>query len=179
MCNYRSMPQPAEKPVAVRATAFTRPSRWLQRPVRLVRYDAYWADGRVDFDVSLSQMMYRGYTADFAAIDEAVHDLCPQVGTGQWVGEFGGVVEGPTQPDPNPPGKVRGTPRKYGVSRYGSNTKANRAWRLGCGVAGLGLGVLLTTGPISDGIAGFVGVIFCAGGLASLAGMIPGKHRWW
>jgi hypothetical protein len=147
--------------------------------VRLDRYDAYWADGRVDFDVSLSKMMYRGYPADFAAIDESVHAHCPEVGTSRWVDEFGRVVEGPTQTDPNPPGNGRGEPRKYGVSRYESNTKANRAWRLGGGVAGLGLGIFLTTGPISDGIAGTVGVVFCASGLASLAGLIPKEYRWW
>lgn len=173
------MPETADQPVAVRATAFIRPSRWLHRPVRLVRHDAYWADGRVDFGVSLSKMMYRGFPADFAAIDESVHAHCPEVGTGQWVDDFGRVVEGPTEINRNPPGNFGGERRKYGVSRYESNRKANRAWRLGRGVAGLGLGVFLTTGPISDGIAGFVGVIFCAGGLASLAGLIPRKHRWW
>ena len=147
--------------------------------MRLVRYDAYWADGRVDFDVSLSQVMYRGHPADFAAIDESVHAHCPEEGTGLWVDEFGFVVEGTTQIDPNPQGSGGGQRRKYGVSRYESNPKVTRAWRLGGGAAGLGLGVFLTTGPISDGIAGFVGVIFCVGGLASLAGLIPGKHRWW
>ena len=147
--------------------------------MRLVRHDAYWADGRVDFGVSLSKMMYRGFPADFAAIDESVHAHCPEVGTGRWVDEFGRVVEGPTLHDPNPPGNLGGERRKYGVSRYESNTKANRAWRLGRGVAGLGLGTFLTTGPISDGIAGFVGVILCVGGLASLAGLIHSKYRWW
>lgn len=179
MCNYRSMPETAEKPFAVRATAFIRPSTWLQRPVRLVRYDAYWADGRVDFDVSLSRMMYRGHPADFAAIDESVHAHCPEVGTGRWVGEFGGVVEGPTETGPNPPANVRGTPRKFGVPRYQLNTKVNRAWRLGGGVALLSLGMFLTTGPLSDGIAGFVGVLCCASGMASLAGLIPSRNRPW
>jgi hypothetical protein len=173
------MPEIPDHPFAVRATAFIRPSRWLNRPVRLVRYDAYWADGGVDFNVSLSKMMYRGYPADFAAIEESVHAHCPEVGTGQWVDEFGRVVEGPTQIDPNQPGNRGGQRRKYGVSRYKPNTKANRVWRLGRGVAGLGLGVFLTTGPVSDGIGGFVGVLFCAFGLASLAGLIPSKHRPW
>jgi hypothetical protein len=111
------MPETVDQPVAVRATAFIRPSRWLHRPVRLVRYDAYWGDGRVDFDVSLSKMMYRGYPADFAAIDESVHANCPEVGTGRWVNEFGGVVEGPTQPDPNPPGNG-GTRTAFQPLRY-------------------------------------------------------------
>lgn len=137
--------------------------------MRLVSYDACWADGRVDFGVDLSKMMYRGYPADFAAIDECVHAHCPEVGIGRWVDEVGRVVEGPTQTDPNPPTNVRGTPRKYGVSRYQPNTKANRTWRLGAGAAMLSLGIFLTTGPISDGFAGFVGVLCCASGLASLA----------
>jgi hypothetical protein len=173
------MPETVDQPVAVRATAFIRPSRWLHRPVRLVRYDAYWGDGRVDFDVSLTMMMYRGYPADFAPIDESVHAHCPEVGTGRWVNEFGGVVEGPTQPEPNPPGNYGGRPRKYGTSRYEPNAKANYAWRLGGAAASLGLGVLLTTGPISDGTAGPVGVVCCAIGLALLAGLIPRKYRWW
>lgn len=101
VCNYRAMPETVEQPFAVRATAFIRPSRWLHHPVRLVRYDAYWSDGRVDFDVSLTKMMYRGYPPDFAPIDESVHAHCPEVGTGRWVGQHGGVVEGPTQPEPN------------------------------------------------------------------------------
>lgn len=147
--------------------------------MRLVRYDACWADGRVDFGVSLSKMMYRGFPADFAAIDESVHANCPETGTGQWVDELGRVVEGPTETDPNPSANVRGTPRKYGVSRYQPNPRANRMWRLGRGVISLSLGVFLTTGPISDGAAGFVGVLCCAFGLASLAGLIPGKHRPW
>jgi hypothetical protein len=173
------MPETVDQPVAVRATAFIRPSRWLHRPVRLVRYDAYWGDGRVDFDVSLSKMMYRGYPADFAGIDESVHAQCPEVGTGRWVDEFGGVIEGPTQPDPNPLGNGGGERRKYGISRYESKAKANYAWRLGGGVASLSLGVLLITGPISDGIAGPVGVVCSLSGLASLASLIPSKHRPW
>ena len=173
------MPEIADQPVAVRATAFIRPSRWRHRPVRLVTYDAHWADGRVDFGVSLSKMMNRGYPADFAAIDESVHAHCPEVGTGQWVDDFGRVVEGPTEINPNPLGNRGGVPRMYGVSRYESNPKANRAWRLGRGVAGLGIGVFLITGPVSDGIGGFVGVLFCIGGLASLAGLIPDRNRPW
>lgn len=173
------MSQTADQPVAVRATAFIRPSRWLHRPVRLVRYDAFWADGRLDFDVSLLKMMYRGFPADYAPIDESVHAHCPEVGTGQWVDDYGRVVEGPTEINPNPPGDRGGVRRKHGVSRHDSNPKLKRAWRLGRGVAGLGIGVFLTTGPVSDGIGGFVGVMFCIGGLASLAGLIPGKNRWW
>ena len=177
MCNYRSMPETTAHPVAVRATAFIRPSRWLHRPVRLVRYDAFWGDGRLDFGVDLRQMMYRGYLADFAAVDEFVHAQCPEPGTGRWVDETGRVVDGPSQTDPNPPAKGAGTPRKYGVSRYESDGKANRKWRIGFGAAGLSLGLYLLTGPISDGFAGFVGLLCCIFGLSLLAGLVPRKYR--
>lgn len=170
------MPETADHPVAVRATAFIKSSKWLHRPVRLVRYDAYWAGGRVDFGVDLRQVMHRVHTTDFAAIDEAVHANCPETGTGQWVDEFGRVVEGPAA-TVLPSGNTGGVRRKYGVSRHQPNTKATRRWRLGGGAATLGLGAFLATGPISDGPVGFVGVLFCIAGLASLAGLVPGKHR--
>lgn len=171
------MPQPTEHPVAVRATAFLRPSRWLHHPRRLVRYDAFWADGHVDFGVDLSTMMYRGHPADFATVDESVHAHCPEIGTGQWVDEAGRVVEGPATTNPDPQANLRGTPRKYGVSRYEPNVKARRAWRLGGGAAGLTLGVLLLTGSAGDGFAGFTGMLCSILGLSSLAGLIPGKRR--
>lgn len=173
------MPEVADHPVAVRATAFIRPSRWLHRPVRLVRYDAYWADGRVDFGVDLSKLMYRGYPADFAVVDQSVHAYCPESGTGQWVDEVGRVVEGPAETDPNPPVIVGGTPRKYGVPIFESNTKTNRVWRLGGGAGGLTLGVYLMTGSASDGFAGFVGLLCFIVGLSSLVGLIPKKYRPW
>lgn len=176
MCNYRSMPETEDQPVAVRATAFIGPSKWLQRPVRLVRYDAYWADGRVEFGVKLRQVMYRLHTTDFAAIDEKVHANCPETGIGQWVDEFGRVVEGPAATG-LPPGSSGGVRRDYGVSKYQPNTKANRMWRLGGGAAALGLGAFLAAGPISDGPSGFAGVLFGFAGLASLAGLVPRKHR--
>jgi hypothetical protein len=145
----------------------------------MVRYDAYWADGRLDFGVDLSRMMYRGYPADFATVDESVHAQCPEVGTGQWVDEAGRVVDGPTETDPNPPPNPKGTPRKYGVSRYQPDPTANRAWRLGIGAVSLGLGLYLVTAPISDGIGGFVGALCSIFGLSSLAGLVPKKYRWW
>ena len=92
--------------------------------------------------------------------------------------QCGRVIDEPTQPGPNPPGNGGGERRKYGISTYESNAKANYAWRLGGGMASLGPG-LLTTGPISDGIAGPVGVVCCASGLALLAGLIPSKQRPW
>ncbi len=182
MCDYQSMPSTVDHPVAIRATAFIRSSRWLHRPVHLLRYDAYWADGRVDFDVSLSKTMYRGSPADFDVLEESVHDHCPEVGTGEWVGECGDVVAGPTQPEPNPPGNVRGTRWEYGVSNYDSYKKAHRKLRVGFvgfGVASLILGLYLLTGPSSDGFAGPVGVLCFIFGLSALSGFIPKKSRWW
>ena len=173
------MPETVEHPVAVRAMAFTRPSRWRHRPVRLVRYDAYWAGGRVDFDVNLSKLMYRGSPADFAAIEESVHDHCPEAGTGHWVGESGAVVAGPTQTEPNPTGNVRGTPSKYGVSHYESYKKSGSRWRVGFGATSLSLGLYLVIGPLSDGFAGFVGALCVIFGLSALAGLLPKKYQWW
>jgi hypothetical protein len=173
------VPETADYAVGVRATAYIRPSRWLRRPVRLIRYDAFWADGRLDFGVRLSKVMYRGHPADFATVDESVHAHCPEVGTGLWVDEAGRVVDGPTRTDPSSSIGVRGVPRKYGVPRYQANPKAIRAWRLGGGAAGLGIGVFLITGPMSGGIGGFLGVLFVVFGLASLAGLIRSKHKWW
>jgi hypothetical protein len=93
-----------------------------------------------------------------AAIAESVHAHCPEVGTRRWVGEFGLVVDGPTEPGPNPPATDGGEPRKYGVSRRQSYAKTDAARRLGGGASGSGLGVLLLTGPMSDGPVGFAGV---------------------
>ncbi|MHA7303783.1 hypothetical protein ACX80E_00810 [Arthrobacter sp. TMN-49] len=168
-----------DQAAAVRATAFIRLSRWRHRPERLVRYDAYWANGRVEFDVSLSKMLFRGSPADFDPVAKSVHAHCPEAGTGRWVNEFGCVVEGPTQTDPNPPGKGRSKWHRYGVSRYESIMRATYAWRLGGGIASLGLGILLLNAPISDGPAGLVGAVFSLTGVASLACLIPGKNRPW
>lgn len=146
--------------------------------MRLIRYDAYWAGGYVDFDVSLTKMMYRGSPADFAAIKESVHDHCPEVGTGQWVGEFGAVVPGPTQPEPDQTGNVRGTPSKYGVSHDESYKKSGRRWGVGFGATSLSLGLYLVIGPLSDGFTGFVGVLCVIFGVSALAGLLPKKYHW-
>jgi hypothetical protein len=173
------MPAPTDQPIAIRATAFIGESNRLRRPVRRVRYDACWADGRVGFDVSLVTAMYRGSPADFVPIDDSVHENCPEVGTGRWVNEFAQVVDGPGDLDPNPPGPRGGRPRKHGPIRREPNPKARLAWRLGAGTAGLGGGILLLTGPSTDGILGPVGVLCCVAGAAALAGLIPRRLRGW
>jgi hypothetical protein len=171
------MPGTLDLPVAARATAFIGPSRWLRRPVRMVRYDACWPDGRVEFNVSLSKAMYRGWPADFAPVSDSVHAHCPDVGTGQWVDERGQVTEGPALGDPNPP--LRGIPRQHGATRRDLTPKARLAWRLGGGAALIGLGVLLLAGPAGDGIGGAVGAVCCLSGVAVLAGLVPKSRRRW
>ena len=136
------MPGTRDQPAIVRATAFIGVSRWLRRPVRRVRYDACRADGRVDFDVSLTDVMYRGWRPDFAAIDNSVHAHCPRIGTGQWVNDVGQVVEGPAQVDPHPPGRSGGRPRRYRPDRRQPHPQERRAWRRGAGVTGLRVGIL-------------------------------------
>ncbi|MGY4857704.1 hypothetical protein [Cryobacterium sp. AP23] len=163
------------QPVAARATAFIGSSRWLNRPVRMVRYDALWPDGRVEFNVSLTTAMYRGWPADFAPIEDSVHDNCPEVGTGRWVNEFAKVIDGPAERDPNPP--VVGIRRVFGATRREPNPRVRRAWRLSVGVVGLGLGILLLIGPARAGVIGLPGALCCFVGLMALAGLIPVKRR--
>lgn len=93
-------PDDDQVPLAVRATAFAQPSRVLRRPVRMVRYDALWPGGRVEFGVSLVGLMYRRMPADFEPVDRAVHATCPEVGTGRWIDRWGGIVDGPAAPAP-------------------------------------------------------------------------------
>lgn len=54
----------------VRVAAFIRLQRWRHRPVRLVTYDAYWAEGHVHFDVNLGKLMYQGSPADYFALKQ-------------------------------------------------------------------------------------------------------------
>jgi hypothetical protein len=165
VCDHRLMPATTDHPVAVRATGFIGESRWRRRPVRRVLYDACWADGRVEFDVSLTAAMYRGWPADFGPIEDSVHANCPEVGTGRWVNGFAAVVDGPEVENPNPPG-----PR---------SSRARLAWRLSLGVVLLGVGILLLTGPAGDGVLGGVSALCALAGLVTLAGAVPRRFRWW
>lgn len=152
-------------------------SRWRHRPVRRVQYDACWADGRVDFDVTLTSAMYRGWPADFAPISDSVHANCPEVGTGLWVNEHAAVIDGPAVRNPAPPGPLIGRPRPFGVIRHKPNPRARLAPRLSLGLGSIGAGALLVTGPFADGILGVVGAICCMGGAVSLVGLVPGRFR--
>lgn len=98
------MPETAEQPTAIRARAYIGSSKWLHRPVRLVRYDALWPDGRVEPDVDVWEVMYRGrHTTDSAVIQQKVRASCPPVGTGRWVHQSGTFIEGPVEAEPRLP----------------------------------------------------------------------------
>jgi hypothetical protein len=75
-------------PIAFRATAYIRTSRWLRRQVRAFRFDALWTDGRVDRDINLAKVMYRSGPADYDTTERAMHAACPDVGVGPWI-EYG------------------------------------------------------------------------------------------
>ncbi|MCC9178687.1 hypothetical protein [Arthrobacter sp. zg-Y750] len=85
----------ADVPLALRATAFIAPSRWLHRPRRRLRYDAWWGDGRVEFDVDLFALLRGRHTTDAGTIRENLHRHCPRAGTGPWINEAGSVIDGP------------------------------------------------------------------------------------
>jgi hypothetical protein len=172
------MPEGSDQPVAARAAAFIGTSRWLRRPQRMLRYDARWPDGRVEYDVSLVKTMYRGWPADFAPIDEAVHAHCPELGIGAWVGENGWVFEGPVRDDPHAPTDVRRRPAKYRAVKREPNPTAQLAWRLAGALGVLGGGVWLVT-TAGDGVLGWVGVLCSLGGAAGLTNLVPRLRRWW
>jgi hypothetical protein len=179
VCDHRPMPATTDHPIAVRASGFIGESRWRRRPVSRVRYDACWADGRVEFDVSLTAAMYRGSPADFQPIRDSVHANCPEVGTGRWVNEFAAVVDGPEVENPNPPGPRSGWPGRSSVAPRERSPRARLAWRLSLGVLALGVGILLLTGPAGDGVLGGVSALCALVGLMVLAGAVPRRFRWW
>jgi hypothetical protein len=86
----------SERPVAIRATATSKPTifgRWK----RTFKYDAYFADGRVEQDVNVDEMLNcRGLPADAWATRDAANATCPELGQGKWV-EYatGSVLDGP------------------------------------------------------------------------------------
>jgi hypothetical protein len=166
-----------ERALAVRASASVRASRWRRRPERRVWYDAWWPDGRVEVDASLSRAMYRRSPADFAAVEQAVHDHCPEEGQGSWVDDRGGVVEGPQGVVLDGARAPRGIRRSYGHRRRPLSEAQVRGWRLGGGTATLGLGVALVAGPVSDGPAGAAGVVCCLVGIAALTGLVRRRRR--
>ncbi|ANP73509.1 hypothetical protein PA27867_2565 [Cryobacterium arcticum] len=163
----------------MRATGFIGESRWRRQPVARVRYDACWADDRVEFDVNLTDVMLRGWPAGLKPIVDSVHANCPEVGTGRWVNGFAAVVDGPEAENPNPPGPRSGWPGRSGVARHWPGPRARLAWRLILGVVALGAGLLLITGPVRDSVLASVGAFCAVGGLVILAGAVPRRFRWW
>jgi len=96
MCEHGLVPADACIPIAFRATARPGTSRWLRRRVRTFRYDALWADGRVDRDVDLVKLMYRRAPADYDVTKRAMHAECPEEGTGPWIAyPYGTRIDGP------------------------------------------------------------------------------------
>jgi hypothetical protein len=88
----------AERPDVFRAVARIEPSRWLRRPRRVLRYDAYWDGGRIEHDVSLTGYMYRRAPADYSVVKKAIDEACPPEGTGAWVEyPYGNVLPDPSK----------------------------------------------------------------------------------
>ncbi|WP_157683827.1 hypothetical protein [Microlunatus soli] len=168
-----------EQPIAVRASSSYRESRWLHRRIRICRYDACWADGRVEFDVDLVGLMYRGQPADFDPIDRTVHLECPEDGVGPWVDRQGQITSGP---EPEIPSGLDGVGRRFPdrVKRYTPGTSprpSTYAWRIGPGLVGLAIGVLLLTKASGASALGVLGVICVLIGLASLVSLVSGIRR--
>lgn len=73
------------RPLALRATASFKKTL-LGRRKRVFRYDAYYADGRVDRNVNADAVLDgRSLPADAWATRDAAETACPETGTGPWV----------------------------------------------------------------------------------------------
>ena len=172
------MTESAEKPVAVRAVAFRGTSKRRRRPERRVRYDALWADGRVDFDVSLSEMMDGRDRADFTSVQDAVHEHCPELGAGQWVDDVARVVDGPQPPEPTPPAEGWGQPHRYRPATKAPSRQARIARRLGASVLGLLVGLFAVRVSDAQGFFGIAGASVMLLSLApSLSLLLPARRR--
>jgi hypothetical protein len=76
---------PDGRPLALRATASLQKTL-LGRRKRVFRYDAYYADGRVDREISADAVLDgRSLPADAWATRDAAEAACPETGTGPWV----------------------------------------------------------------------------------------------
>jgi len=164
------------RPVAVRAVAFTVPSRWSRRPVRRVRYDALWPDGHVDFDVSLVDTMYRGAPADYSPVEHAVSGRCPEVGAGPWIDELAFEVDGPGLPEGRPGSRTKGARRSFHPAADGPERQRRALSRVVVGIALLAVGMsgLTTTG--NEGFIAFLWFLPTISGLALVGGLI-GRHK--
>lgn len=168
--------------MAVRAAASLRESRWTGRQTRVCRYDVVWDDGRVDFNVNLVKTMYRGSPADFELIQTTVNTECPEIGTGPWVDRQGQVVDGPAAERPDWLKDGVGRPVPYRTdpnAKKGSLREAvDVSWRIGPGLVGIAIGVLLLTRSAGLDALSVLGTICVLIGLASLASLLTGlRHR--
>jgi hypothetical protein len=159
--------RPDDRPLAVRAVASVRPSRWRGRQVRVCRYDALHHDGRVETDVRIT-VMYRRSPADFETVSRTVHHSCPEVGTGAWVDATGRLVGGPGPLDH--PGRLRNGRRVPWPARE-ARTDPRRAarWRAALGAVAVVTGILLLVGTEGDGPLAAAGALLTLCGSAALA----------
>jgi hypothetical protein len=160
------------RPVAARAVAFAVPSRWSRRTVRRVRYDALWPDGRVEFDVSLVDAMYRGAPADYSPVSHAVDDRCPEFGAGPWIDDWAFEVDGPDLPSGRPVDRTEGRRR---ASRPPSDRPRRSHPTLWRAVAGNGLliaGIATVTAAGGEGVVAFAGVVPALTGIGLLGGLV-------
>ena len=75
----------AARPTALRATASSRTTLFGRRK-RVMRYDARYADGRVEHNLNADEVLDGQHLpADAWATREAAEAACPEVGTGPWV----------------------------------------------------------------------------------------------
>ncbi len=164
-----------DRPLAVRAVASVRPSRWRGRQVRVCRYDALHHDGHVETDVRIT-VMYRRSPADFETVSRTVHQSCPEVGTGAWVDAAGRLVDGPGPLDH--PGRLRNGRRvPWPVREVRTDPHRAARWRVGLGGAALVAGIVLLVRTAGDGPVGALGALFALCGAAALATLLRGETR--
>jgi len=166
-----------DRPVAARAVAFAAPSRWSGRTVRRVRHDTLWPDGRVEFDVSLVDAMWRGSPADYSPVLHAVDDRCPEFGSGPWIDDWALVVDGPALPEGRPVDPSEGARRRFRPPSDEPRRWRSARWRGIVGAVLLIVGVvrLSTTGV--EGPAAFAAFVSTAVGLALLGGLVARRRR--
>jgi len=166
------------RPVAVRAAAFTAPSRWSKRPMRSVRYDALWPNGRIDFDISLVDTMYRGAPADYSPVAQAVNDRCPEVGAGPWIDELGFEVEGPSLPAGRAGGGTEGSRQRFRPVKGRPQRPHRAVWQVIARFALLSAGTAGLTATGNEGPVAFVWFLPTISGLALLGSRIGRRKPW-
>jgi hypothetical protein len=164
------------RPVAVRAVAFVAPSRWSRRTVRRVRYDALWPSGRVEFDVSLVDAMYRGAPADYSPVAHAVDDRCPELGAGPWIDGSASEIEGPALLEGRPLDAREGRRRRFRPPSDQPRRSSATAWRAAVGLVLLAIGVAGLAATGFEGFAAFGAFVPTTIGLALLGGLLERRR---